>query len=94
MLPPAEAAEDEQTGDEGATACDQVAERAGRQQQRREHERVRVDPQRVGLRRAGGAGQVRQADVEHGLGRHDDGETTAHRCQDVARLAAVGGGHC
>ena len=85
-------AEHGEAGEQHRLAAEPVADRADRQQQRGEGDRVGVDdPQHVALRGAEVDGQLLLGDVEarHG-GEHGD-ERRDHRDQDVALGALVDG---
>ena len=77
--------EDQQADEEGAAAAELVADRAGRKQQRGEHERVGLDhPLELGLGCVGAPGDIRERDVERRHGRHHGGQGDADHCGDRA----------
>ena len=73
-------AEDGDPGDEGTAAAEPVADRAGRQQERGQRDRVAVDdPLLVGRRRAERGGERRDRDVHHRHAGHDQHQGQQHR---------------
>ena len=84
---PAAAAEDADADDQRAPAAVAVAERAGRQQQRGERQRVGVDdPLLLGLARPEVRRQVGQGVRQHGDGRHDHHDREAMTARTTVGL--------